>query len=382
MGSKVDFDRLRKQRQRLQTVKRFIALGIIVGLVGGVIALNRVLIDSGFTVRISDMVESWGGAGYPIAIPGGIVRDIKSMDGDLAVLNDTNLYIYSSNGKTVTNLQQMTDNTVMVPTSSKVLTYDVGSKRYSVDTRSKNLLLKETDYSMLCADMNERGDLAIVTASKQYVAEAAVYNSKFEFVYGWQWSDNMVVDISLSPKGNTLAAGCINTQGGVLRSIFYILDFTMENELAKVEFVDEMVLDVQYLDGNTIGLLTDKQYRILSGGGTVQNSYLLGDGQLTAMERRGNNLLFLYTHKETRTQSLVLLDGDCRVLASTQPGRRIKDIVLGERKIYLLSDEGIATMNNMLEEKSFFALRGITQIHQVKNRLYYLTKEEICVLEG
>lgn len=377
MGNRVDFDKLRKKRRRATTARRLIALVVIIALIGGVFALNRVFIETGMTTKLSDLVESFGGSGYPVPVPGGIVRDVKSMGGDLAVLNDTNLYVYNKNGKIVTNLQQMSDQTVLITSADRALTYDVGGKRYAIHSRSKRLLERISDHSIQGADMNERGDYAIISSTAEYVSQVMVYDGKFALMMEWLCSD-LITDVSLSAKGNRLAAVCVDTRAGLPYTIVYLLDLSVDSQLMKLEFPGELPLEVAYISDGRFSVLTDKQYRLFTDEGLEDCAYAYGDSELLGLERRGKEALLLL--QQDKTRRLVLLDASCVEAGDAELDVRVKDFALGDKQAYVLTDTGITVYNRSLERKDGLERRGIVQIHLLKGSLYYLDREEIAVL--
>jgi len=380
MGNQVDFDKLRKKRQRAVTIKRLVIVAAVAALMGFAVLLNSFLIEAGVTVRLSDMVESFGGSGYPVPVPGGIIRDVKSMGDDLAVLNDTNLLVYNNKGKVITNLQQMGDSTMLLTSSERLFTYDVGAKRYSIHSRSKPLLEKQSESSLQGGAMNERGDYALISSTAQYASQVLVFDSRFNQIYEWLTSD-LVAFVSLSPKGGRMAAVSISTRGGEVYSVLNLFDFSMDTALRRVEIPGEMAAGVQYLEDGRISLISNKQYRIYTSEGVQENAFSLEDRRVVAVERRGKETLLLLQSEDKKSWDLVLLDTSCTSLASLRLNQRVRDMALGGKQVYVLTDTGITAYSKSFEEKGGLQGRGIVQIHYVKNKLYYLNKEEINTLE-
>lgn len=381
MGNRVDFEKLRKRRQRAQSIKRIAVLAVLLACVGGIFVLNTVLVDMGVSTRLTDFVDSMGGSGFPVTVPGGIIRDVKSSGKDLVVLNDANLYIYNRKGKIITSLQQMNDSTVMTVTPERVLTFDVGSKHYAIHSRSRELLSKTVDSSLQGAAMNGRGDYALISSSAQYVAKVTVFNKQFEQKFEWLSSENMVMDIALAPKGGRMAALCVNTRAGEAYTLFYLFDFSVEEELARKEIPGEIPLEVQYLDGGGIGVLTDRAYRIFSEEGAELHAYLFEGRVPLGIERQDKNTL-LWLSLEEGGQELVLLGERLNPLAEFAPDGRLRDMALSANAVFLLSETGIATYSHAFEARDRLEMRGITDIHYCAGRLYYLNEEEIAVLGG
>jgi len=377
--NRVDFEKLRKRRQRVLTVRRLIALAVILVLVFSILAVNSYLIDNSFTIRISDWVESFGGSGYPIPVPGGVIRNVRSLDTELAVLNDTNLYIYNKKGKTLSTVQRMSENAVLVTSSKRALIFEGGGKRYVVTTPSKQLVDKSYEFNIQGADINDRGDYVLVSSSSQYVAQVTVFNNKNEWYFQWFSSDSMVQDVAISAKGTHMAVGCVNTRGGRIYSTLFLFDLGQKAEQAKLELEGELVLQVSYLDDGRVGVLTDCGWRIYSDSLSGSKVYDFGGLEVRGMDRRGKETLLLLGNTGTRAQELVLLDGDCKVALRAELAGQARDIALGDGRLYVLTDTGVTAYTREMEPKETLELRGISDIHLVKNRLYYLSKDEINV---
>ena len=374
----VDFQKVRKRRQRVQTVKRLVALGIVLAFIAGIISLNRFLINAGVTIRLSDFVESFGGAGYPIPVPGGIIQDVKSLGNDIAVINDTNLYVYSKNGKTMLSYQHMSDQTLVETNADRILIYNAGGRNYAILSKSKILLSNGGDYSILGGDLNGQGAFALITASEQSASRVIVFDQKFNEMFELR-SENLVSGVSISPKGTRMAAIGVDTVGGEVCTLVWLYDFNVEKGLVKLELAGETPLDVQYLEDGRFSVLTNRQYRLFSSEGIQECSYSFSGDRVLAIERNGKQALLQL--EGTGGSRLVLLDGSCAAQASVVLQDKVRDIAFGSSNIYVLSDTGITTYGTGLEPKSTFEMRGISQIHAVKDTLYYFDKEEIHILQ-
>lgn len=378
--NRVDFNRLRRRRRRATTARRLLLLAGVMLLVLGALFLNNILVEQSVTTRLSDVVQGFGGTGYPIPVPGGIIRGVQGAGNDLAVLNDTNLYIYSRKGKQVGNVQQMSDNTVLIATPSRLLTYEANAKRFSVHSRSKTLLQMDTEYNIFAADMNDHGDIAIVSSAKKSICEITVYNKKFEDIYGYSFANNLVSTVSLSPRGEMMATGWVNAEDGVLQSGVEIHLFAEgTGVIASCLLPDSLILDVQFLEQDRVAVLTDRQYLILGTDGTIRYTYNLEE-ELTAVERAGRLTLLLCEERETQTRKVILLDSELKEKAVIVTADKVLDFALSSKRVYLLGEDGIRTYDHTFTEQAFEPVQHAWRIQLAGGKLYYLTREQICVL--
>lgn len=380
MGKTVDFEKVRRRRRLRETVKRLVVLVLIVGAVGGVILFNNVFVEYGLSTRISDLMGALGGDGFPVDLPGGIIRDVKDVNGSLAVLNDTNLFLYNKKGRAITNLQQMTDKTVLLTNESRALTYDVGSKEYSLHTTSRSLS-GAAENGILAADLAKNNTYALVTASRQYVAEVAVYKSPSENAsFRWYSPDHHITGVSIAPKGDMMAASCVMTDNGMIASSVILFHLGVGEKLEEISFPQSLILDMEFYETDRIGVLTDREYVVLDAAGSRLHSYSLADSQIAGLERYGREVLLRTEYREARTSQIILLDEECGVKGQFTAANNIKGMAMGQRRIYILDDTGIESYDHSLNSMEKLERRGITNIHLAGDRLYYCTSEEICLL--
>lgn len=381
MAKPIDFNKVRKRRQRTQTLKRLVILAAIFALIGGIVALNSFLIEQGITTQLSDWIGGMGGSGYPVPVPGGIIRDVKAAGNAMAVLNDTNLAIYTDKGKQSGNFQEMTGNTVLLAGDDRLLTFDVGAKQFAVHSRTKTLLKKDIEYGIFAGGMNQRGDYAIVSSSKQAICQINVYNKQLKEIYICYLTENLVGSVGISPSGKMMAAGWLSGNGGVLLSGVNVYLFSnQEGPVATVELGDDLILDVRFFEDDRIGILTDRQYLVIGADGSEKYSYRYGNRQLTAFEAEGRQMLLLCENRETRMSNVILLDAELKEKAVYETNDKITDIALAPRRVYLLTEKGVATYSQSFEPLGFEEALFATNLQLVKGRVYYLTREEIRVL--
>lgn len=379
--NKVDFNKLRKRRQRATTFKRMFMLGGILLLIFGAIFLNNILVEESVTTRISDLVQGLGGTGYPVAVPGGVIRSVQTTGGDLAVLNDTNLYIYNNKGKQIGNFQKKTDSTVLHATASRYLTYDSNSTGFTVNSRSKVLYEADTEYNIFAADMNEHGDFAIVNSAKRAICGLTVYNSKFKDIYAYSFTTNLVSSVSVSPRGDMLVAGWVNAEKGMLQSGVEIHLFAEQTGvIASALLADNLILDVKFQEQDRIQVLTDRQYIIMGADGAIRQSYDFGSWRPSMVKYSGRLTAIMLEDPSSTARELILLDSELEPKSSIKVGGRITDIALTSKRIYVAGEQGITTYDHSFSEIDFDEIQNVQYLQMVGSKLHYLTREQICVL--
>ncbi len=380
MSNAMDFNKIRKKRKRTQLFKR---MGVLLGLaliLLVLLSLNDMLVQEGALTRMRDFFGGMGGSGYPIPAPGGVLREVMALDGDVAVLNDTNLYLYNKKGKELLNLQRMSDNTIALTAGGRILTYELGGTRYKIHTRQSLLLEGEHEHPITAMALGERGDYAVVSSSKQYAAQVTAYSPRFEMAFQWS-SNELVTGVALHPKGGGMAASSVGAWEGVLRSSIYFFAFNTDKELAKVDFTDQLILWMAYLGDNQIGVLTDKSYHILDGQGNLLAELSLAGERPVALRSNKGELLLLCENPEARSQTLLLVDSKGKELGRLHPGQKVRDMQVGG-SVYLLTDDGIVRCDKTLSPVATSPITGVNRILLANQVLYGFTAEEIQMLDS
>lgn len=378
---KVDFEKARKKRRLAYTAKRFLVLGLIMLAVAGVIVLNNLLVEQGVSVRVNDLIESFGGTGFPTDLPGGIIRDVKNIGKNLAVLNDTNLYIYSPKARIISSTQEMSETTVLLANSERALTFNTGSKRYRIHSSSKLLAEKEAEDSILAASLSNHGEYALVTSPTRFVAMVTVYDRNFEpFFYAYS-ADNHITGVSVSPKGDMMVTSGVNTEKGMLKSIITFYRFTLKEEVSTLTFEDSLILHLGFYGDDRVAILTDREYIITDSSGKILYSYATGNEPVTAIRLYKGEALILTENREVRISEITLLDDKCAERWRVTASGNIRGIELGQKKAYILDDSGVSVYNRSGDLINRLDMRGISKIYLVGDKLYCFTQSEITVME-
>ena len=363
--------------RRLRQMLLLVGVAFLV-LIG--VYLSEMILRNDMTTNVGDFISSFGGDGYPIPLPGGVIRDVNPMGSNLTVLNDTNLYIYSKNGKQLQNVQQMTDKTIVHTSGNRALAYDYGAKTVSIHSGGRMLQKHELDETVLGADLGEGGEYAIITSPRHYIACVTAYNDKFMPMMHWYSPEQFVLGVSVAPRGNMMVVAAIDGEDGVLESELHFLRFGQEKEVAIVSIEDELVTWLDFHTENRLAVLTEKAFRLYDQNGRQTAIYTLPqDSSLVMFESNGDRTLIVCGTHGTREFMLIMLDAQGREVATTKFEGRLIDLALANRDSYLLTDKGILHYNTMLEQRSLGEAHGTQRIIWVENRLYCLTADEIAI---
>lgn len=385
MGELTNLDGVRRKRTRRNLLRQIFALLVLTAFILLCIVFFTQLTGGGLGITIMDTYYSiFGGNGYPVDSPGGIVKEMYVSGNDLVVLNDTNLYIYNKNGKMIGNYQHRYPTPILSRSSGRLLTFDRGGKNLRIDAKSsavKELTLGQT---IIAADVAPGGAFAVATTSDKYIAQVQVYNDRQEPSYTWYSSENLVSHVALSQDGKLLAVGCIDAKGGVLASSVKIFQAKagQVEEISATEFLDENIVWIDYERQNQITIITNKRVVLLNDKGENLGEFLFGQNRLNRFELGGNHLVLAFgDYTADRYLDFVVLDKECNVTGTKRISSRINDLSAGADGIYLLHDNTLEFYDFQLQNHFQEQLQDAVAIAGGNGRVYYATDREIRVME-
>ena len=371
--------RSRGRKRRMSGLMKLVILVLVVLLLIGAIDY---ISHYDLSTRVGNAFVSFGGPGYPVPVPGGLIRDVQAIGPNLAVLNDTNLHIYNRGGRQVANIQHLTERSAALTSRDRALVYDFGGRRVSLHSLGRELHVHTIEDMVLGAALGEGGEYAIITSPRNFIAQVEVFNSRSQSMMTWG-SRQHVRGAAISPRGDMLVADCVDSFGGVLGTELVFLRFDREEELLRVRLEGELVVWMSFISYNRIAVLTDRAYRVFDNQGRAVGVYAFAEGEpLMAFQSGGERMLLLCGARESHDRELVLLDSTARRAASVTVQGRVLDIALGSRNIWLLTDSALIRYNIALENPETLESAGMQRIKYVDGRLYYFTRYEIRILEA
>ena len=377
----MDFQKLRKRRRRGIFLRRLLILAAIIGAGFALISLNNLLVRWQFPTMIVNFAQGFGGPGFPIRAPGGVLRDVTALGSDIAVLNDTSLHVYNRNGRERLGMQRISESTIMLSSGNRMLTYTFLGTDFAIHFQNRIVLEGQHAQPIRTAALGERGNYALVSSTWQFTSQVMVFDDRFDHPFSWGTSE-LVSIVALNPRGTQMAAGSVGARGGQLLSTVFLLDlFGAEEASARLELTGELILGLEYLSDTHIGIITDRGLRVMSAAnGRLVNSYDITSGQLSLSRMSGGRILLLNEDPQYRAQTVILFGARGEELGRTSPQSAVRDIQVGSTGVYVLTAQGVARYDHTMNRTGKAEQTGILRILLAANTLYYFTDEEIGVL--
>ncbi len=380
MARLTDLEKVRRQRQRRRTVRNLLLLAVFAGVVWlGMWVVQRAG-DLDLKTAYSDIkAEITTGSGYPVPLPGGKNARLDAVDNVVVLLSDTNLYSYNASGRQMLNVQHGIINQGMVTAQDRMLLYDRGGDKLSLYSKSEQLQTLTTEYKIYTADLAQTGIYAVATSSREYIAHVKVYNKSNQEIFNWYSYQKPVVSVSLSDYKEEMMVGCVDAADGSYLSSISKFQFSINQELGRAEFPDELLYSVDYESAAQVRALTDRRAILLNQELKELASYDYGGQKInrTASSPDGMLVLVLGDYAEDKKLTVVSLDKEFNLLGKFTVDHDISDIACAESHVFLASKNqleiyepgGTQLVNNQVN--------GIQKIRPAGGQLYYVTVSEL-----
>lgn len=378
----MDFEKIRSARRRGIFLRRLAVLVAIMISVFAIMSLNNLLVHWQFPTLVNNFLQGFGRAGFPIQAPGGTLRDVKALGSDIVVLNDSNLHLYNRNGSELLNIQRISENSILLTAGNRMLTYANGSPSFRIHFQNRLILEAEHDNPIISAALGARGNYALVSSTMQFTSQVTVFTERFEQHFQWN-SSELVAMVALNARGTGMAAGSIGASGGELISTVSLFAFDTRETVGSLELPGELILGLEYLNDDRIGLITDKGLRIMDAGtGRLINSYNISAGRIALARMTGEYILILNENPEYRAQTVILLSARGAELGRSELETPVRDMQVGRGRVYILTAGGVLRYDQSMNLTGEFQQSGILRILLAGNVLYYFTGDEIRVLDN
>ena len=330
-----------------------ILLAVVVVLIGLFVFINR---DRLTPDRIGEWMNSTfatlgQGNGYPVSIDGTKAYALEPMGNEIAVLTDTAFQVFNSTAKEVVKEQHGFSHPAMRVTDDRALLFDRGGTSYRITAKSGTLHENRTENAILCAAIGKSGVYAVATKSQGgYIAELKVYNDKYEEIFKWS-SSQQVVDLAVSPDGKKGVALLLNTKDGALVSTIAVIDFSTGNIVTK-EVSETLLTAVSYCDGRIVAV-GDNRCVSLDAEGEDFLEASFREGYLAGYHFSNSGVAIAVSPYEDRRDCvLTLLNARCEEVLTEELHAQVSSIHSDANWAVVLTEDSV-----MLVEKD----RGLTK---------------------
>ena len=282
------------------------------------------------------------------------VTDLALAGDGLAVASRGGVTLYAENGDRIVRQQADLTAPALLGNADALLAYDIGGTYYAVlGTNGKQRAGSRTAGSIFDADLAENGEFAVLSASDDARAVAEVYDAKGELRYRRTSKTNYLNACALSPDGSRLVLATLSQEDISFASGAKLYRTDSEDELASVNFGDQTIFDLKFLNDSTVCAVGSGSVVFFNTAGEQLGEYTPENGDLAAYAYGDGFVAVVLDQHQTGSRyllSVLSTDGSVRASA-TLDGAPLSLSAAGDYLAVLMSD-GLTVFDSQLSQCS------------------------------
>jgi len=386
-----DISMLRERRNKKKRDK-FIKKLIIVAIVAVVILIFVFTKDiwypklDGILTKIpapSNTAELAEG-NFPLSIEGGADYQLKVLGDNIALVDDSHLFIYNNDGKIANSVQHTFSNPLITTGNKKTLIYDLGGKSFALYSKYKNIYEKTTDDPILLARLGSNDTAAIVVKSDKYPSELMVYDENGKNIFNYK-SISRIMDVTFNSDNSGCYITTIGASGGLIVSkmIYYRFDHIDYDDngspLPAWESVpiETLALSVRLFGNNNIIVFGDTVCAYFDINGNLIKSY---EYERALVDYSSNSSIgaMIFRNEERRSAELVTIDSETGAINEKSLDYEVLNIQVSGDTVYMQSRNKIESCTVTGENLSSVQLdTEYDDFLRLGNYIYLLGYDEI-----
>lgn len=298
----------------------------------------------------------------------------------IAVLKTSSFEIYDYSGEKILDDRLSFTNPEMVIGGKYILVYDIGGKTARI-YNTYSLLWEETyDYPITSADINDNGFFCVATGEKGYNSVVYAYNNSFEKIYRWVSGDKYVLDVSYcGSSASRFAVAAFKSDNGDYVSDVYIFDTEEEQPVYQETRNDELVIDAQYSDADSLKLLSDKRFTVINPNGESEAVETSFAEESLKMFCFGENYSAFLVNESIIGQSnqLRCFDANGNMVYSSEINAQVLDLKIYDNCIFALTAGKLYALNPETDNASEYEIdKDLKQILPISENSMALVGDE------
>ena len=268
-----------KTRRRRSPARQLLRRLLIVAAVLGVLFLlwnnwEKVAPESVLDWADIQLGNGEAGEGYPYTIGGSSVVGMGQVGNYLAVLSDSSLQFFNASAGCVEQRPNTLNDPTLQTAGQYALVTELGGSRFKIESRRETVLEMDLQSRTIYAsDLLSSGMVAVATDadSQSYLSHIRVYNKSGKLVYEYKSGKYLITNVSLAPGGKGLAAIGTTAEGGALKSVLLLFQFSSKTPTEHVAN-EQLLYHVSYL-GDAVLVLGDTEYWVVNGKNAQRIAY-------------------------------------------------------------------------------------------------------------
>lgn len=299
-----DFKKLQQKRKFIRLLKKLGALLVLVAL-----AVTLYATRDRWFAKLEGIGSRHGGqsgvAGesFPLTISGGIDYQSALLDGCFALLGDTTLKLYGTDGSLMDTRQHTYTNATLRASGKRLLIYDMGGSQLRLESRNKTIFENTVEGKIIFAELGSGGHTAVVTTSDRYVCMLTVFDSDGKNIYS-RGSVDRIISLCFTDGGKGCCTASIYADSGRMHTKLDHFTFSADSENVSSVPLDTFGVSA-YNSNNGIFVLGDTECGFYNEQCVAMNTEQFGSA-LSRYAFGDAGCAVVLSNSDTRRESLIL----------------------------------------------------------------------------
>lgn len=252
-----------KTANKIKLISVILVILILVSIAAAQISgVTFSMIQEGFRTMLAKIGS---GNGFPYSLSGVSATDLLSAGSDLVLVDDSGVRVIDSTAKEISNLEHSFDHPIAESSGSRILLYDIGANQFRIQSKTRILFEKKTDYLILTAALGKDGSCAVATRADGAESMLTVYDKNHKEAFRWACAKEHIVSCDVSDNGKKYVAAVLGVDNGSVYSKVYVFEKNSTEPYASFEYKDSALTQVKFLDGDRLLVFGNNVCEIIDG---------------------------------------------------------------------------------------------------------------------
>lgn len=321
---------------------------------------------------------------FPLSIEGGADYQLKALDENLVLSDDSHLLVYDSDGKVIASEQHTYSKPVTTTGNKRILLYDLGGNNFALYSKYKNIYKKSTDDPILLARLGSNDSAAVVVKSDKYPSELMVYDETGKNIFNYK-SVSRIIDVTFNSDNSGCYITTLGASGGLIVSqmIYYSfdhIDFDATGSPLPIwesDKLETLALSVRLFGEDNIIMFGDKLCVYFDLKGNTIKSY---EYERDLVDYSSNSSIgaMIFRNEERHTAQLVTIDSETGVINEKSLDYDVLNLQVSGNNVYMQTRNGIESCTSSGESLSSVRLdTEYEDFLRLDNYVYLLGYDEV-----